>query len=382
MTEKKSNHQANIVCVPEPRVHTNADTLEIFDIGGYQLVAKKGGFKAGDLAVYIQPDSVVPQTLAFEFIWKDYVGIDGLVPERRRRITVKKLRGEWSEGLLMPLYDFPFLINDHGRYEGLGAVAVKEGDDVSDAIGITHYDPDAGKESTGGALVVQPRRRYPKTLKGWFFFLLHRIGFSKAGKSLALETNLNFPVYDVEALKNFKNVIQPGENVHVTEKIHGSNARFVFVDGTMYAGSRTQWKQKGGNVWWKAVDQHPEIEEWCIAHEGWVLYGEVAPTQGKGFDYGFSDGEVGFFAFDVLKTDGTWEWPGNEGFSLLVPSFGRYAFADDVLLMADGQTLVPGAKHIREGIVIRSLENRRVPRLGRVHLKVVSNKFLEKDGKN
>lgn len=338
---KKANHRVNVVRVPEPRVHTNA-----------------------------------------RFIWGEYVGIDGLVPERRRRVTVKKLRGEWSEGLLMPLIDF--FASEFPEVEINGHIkTLREGDDVSDAIGITHYDPDLGSESTGGATAVQPRRRYPKTLRGWFHFILFSLGLKSSGKSLALETNFNFPVYDVEALKNFKSAIEPGDRVTVTEKIHGSNARYVFVDGTMYAGSRTQWKKQDKLlVWWKALDQHPEIEEWCRANEGWVLYGEVVPTQGKGFDYGYSDGRVGFFGFDVLDPDGNWIWPGNLGFPLLVPMLAANVPYDESLLkLADGNTLIPGAKHIREGIVIRVLGGKRVPRLGRVHLKMVSNKFLEKDGK-
>lgn len=67
--EKKLSHQANIVRLGDPRVHTNADKLELFDIEGYQVVSQKGQFKAGDLAVYIQPDSVVPEHPAFEFLW-------------------------------------------------------------------------------------------------------------------------------------------------------------------------------------------------------------------------------------------------------------------------------------------------------------------------
>ena len=69
MTEKKANHQANIVRVTEVKPHGNADTLEIIPIGEYQVVSKIGQFKVGDLAVYIQPDSVVPQTEPFRFIW-------------------------------------------------------------------------------------------------------------------------------------------------------------------------------------------------------------------------------------------------------------------------------------------------------------------------
>lgn len=52
--EKKANHRVNIVRLGEPRVHPNADSLELFDIGGFQVVTKKGEFKAGDLGVYIQ----------------------------------------------------------------------------------------------------------------------------------------------------------------------------------------------------------------------------------------------------------------------------------------------------------------------------------------
>ena len=112
VVEKPLNHQVLVVCVPEPRVHTNADSLELFDILGYQVVVKKGNFKAGELAIYIQPDSVIPQTEPFRFIWEPYaiggipVNKDILVPEKRRRITVRKFRKEWSEGLLMPLADF------------------------------------------------------------------------------------------------------------------------------------------------------------------------------------------------------------------------------------------------------------------------------------
>src|SRR6202789_2333340 len=105
---KKANHQVNIVRITEIKEHTNADSLEIIPIGEYQVVSRKGQFHIGDLGVYLQPDSVVPQTEPFRFIWDPYLAVqmDGIVPEKRRRITVRKFRGEWSEGLLLPLSDF------------------------------------------------------------------------------------------------------------------------------------------------------------------------------------------------------------------------------------------------------------------------------------
>ena len=46
----------------------------------------------------------------------------------------------------------------------------------------------------------------------------------------------------------------------------------------------------------------------------------------------------------------------------------------DVLKLDEGPSLVPGAGHIREGVVVRRKDNR-------VSLKIVSNSFLEKDSK-
>jgi hypothetical protein len=49
--------------------------------------------------------------------------------------------------------------------------------------------------------------------------------------------------------------------------------------------------------------------------------------------------------------------------------------------LVSGPSTVHGAKHIREGIVIKSAKEIRVPGLGRLQLKVVSNEFLAKDSK-
>lgn len=52
---------------------------------------------------------------------------------------------------------------------------------------------------------------------------------------------------------------------------------------------------------------------------------------------------------------------------------------DKIKALAEGPSTVSGAQNIREGIVIEPLPERRVPGLGRVQLKLVSNTFLEKD---
>lgn len=393
---KKSNHQANIVRITEILPHPDPETtnLELIVVGGYQVVVRKGEFKVGDLGVYIQPDSVVPQTEPFRFIWGDQVGTDGNVPEKRRRITVRKFRKEWSEGLLLPLHDF--FINDQVFDERTGKpiqVLLSQGDDVSDILGITHYDPDAEIERTTGISVRGPKKkfRYPKTLKGWLKFLWRR--FVRGDKAASRDVSFILPKYDVEAYKNYKSTFKDEEIVFVSEKIHGSNARFVFVDGEMYAGSREQWKVSGGSdVWNKALKDNPWIEQWCRANEGYALYGEVTPTQSnKGFVWDYGKKSAQFFVFDILTPEKTWFDKSRKDLQYLitddlivhtVPVLYVGPFTEEKMLsLVDGPSQADGAKHIREGVVIKTPYERNVRGLGRAQLKVVSNQFLQKDSK-
>lgn len=403
--EKKLNHQANIVRINAADIlpHPDPETtnLELILLGEFQVVVRKGTFKPGDLGVYIQPDSVVPQTEPFKFIWGQYVytpepplGPKWDVPERRRRITVRKFRGQWSEGLLLPLSDFTTQELIVGPYGNVSSSLPVEGEDVSERLGVTHWNPDSDTANTKGETAHAPRRRRPKTLKGWFHFLLHKV-FGRRSKSYVEYVNVDAPVYDVEGLKNHPNTFEDGEQVYITEKIHGSNARYVYLDGVMYAGSRTQWKSAESTcVWRKALLDNPWIEEWCKRHEGFILYGEVTPTQ-KGFDYGVQKGQVGFFLFDIRTPEGQWvSYEDLVNFDdpfemdeviyagCMVPGLyvGPYSkqIVDDLV---SGPSMVHGAKHIREGIVIKPIRERTVRGVGRVILKLVSNDFLAKDSK-
>lgn len=383
MTEKPLNHQVNIVRVPEPRVHTNADSLELFDIGGYQVVAKKGNFKAGDLAVYIQPDSVVPQTEPFKWLWEAYIGLDGIVPTRRRRITVRKFRGEWSEGLLMPLIDF-------AEYSKGGIWPGIEGSDMSDLLGITHYEPEEDSPEGSANAPVRKARR-PKTLKGWLRFfwyrLLHLTHVKRSEDSQAIVVAFDAPEYDVVAQKAARSGFANGEFVIVTEKLNGSNARYVFLEGVMYVGSHFQWKSpESSNIFTRALKQHPWIETWCRANEGRILYGEVVGDT-KGFPYGCdkSKGELGFYAFDIREPNGTWTKPLTKPLTMDILTVVPILYIglpdiEKIKSLTDGLSTID-RKTMREGVVISEMapaaEGHRRPR----QVKRVSNDYLAKDSK-
>ena len=113
-----------------------------------------------------------------------------------------------------------------------------------------------------------------------------------------------------------------------------------------------------------------------------MVFGEVYGCV-QDLRYGHADGRVSFAAFDVMSRDGKYlDWPHAE--SLLgeweVPMapklfHGPFDF-DAVLAMADGPSLIPGAGHIREGVVVRPVQERFDHRFGRTALKVVSNQYL------
>jgi RNA ligase (TIGR02306 family) len=317
-----------VECVPVTlEKHPNADTLSIVRIfGGYTVVVRTEDWAGRDKGVYVEPDYIVPlDKPEFAFLRKS--GETKLTS----RIKTKKLRGVVSYGLLIPAPD--------------GAAI---GDDFMERYGITRYQPPE-----------EPLR----------------------GNEACEGPNVLAPKYDLENWRKYSGLLVENELVYITEKIHGANARYVFHDGKMFCGSRTEWKkQADDNLWWKALT--PNMEAFCRAHPGAVLYGEVYGQVG-GFKYGNKG--VRFAAFDVLQ-GGSWWTPGKlhrdlpctygvETVPLLYDGMYKTAAVEHA---TTGPSQVPGADHIREGCVIKPLNDRMHESIGRVALKSVSSEFLDK----
>jgi hypothetical protein len=377
-----SNRRVNVVRIAEILTHPNADTLGLVHIGGYQCVVKKDAYKAGDLAVYIQPDSIVPQTKAFEFLWADKEFPDGVVPERYRRITVRRFRKEWSEGLLLPVSDvLPVNCKATGwDYE--------EGQDVADIIGITHYvEPEPVQN------INRTKIQYQSPLRSWrgfLYWLGYKLGIVRDplhGANAKPPKNAP-PVYDVESLKNYPNTFSPLDRVWATEKIHGSNARYFFDGKKMWVGSKNLWKsEKSTCIWRRALRELPWIEQWCREHPNYTLFAEITPTQ-KGYAYGCKEEAmpVRVFVFDIFNniTRRYEDKDSNLFYEVTtVPTLyiGQY---DAALIQkfVDGPSMVLASNQaVREGIVIALEKETEIPGLGRAQLKLKSLKFLEKEGK-
>jgi len=313
-----STHEVPIVKV-HLTLHPNADSLSIVNIDGYTVCVRTEDWEDGQLGAYIPPDSLV-QTDRPEFSFLKREGRDV------ERIRVIKLRGVISMGLLIP-----------------APPDCSVGDNVADLLEVEHYEPEM--QLLQGDAIPGPHLFVPK--------------------------------YDVDTIRKYHRLLVDGETVYVFEKMNGANARYLFYDEKMWIGSRNQWKDSGSQ-WHTALEGCPQIEEFCRANQGVTLYGEVYGQVG-GFKYG--NGGIRFAAFDILR-DGSFiditEFTylcGQYGIPIAPLLYiGPYSLSK-IEELAEGQSIISGANHIKEGCVVRPEKERTHPKLGRVVLKCVSNAY-------
>lgn len=106
----------------------DADAIELARVDGWQVVVKKGEFKAGDRCLYFEIDSVVPELTPFLFLNNFRELYNG---KRGSVIKTIKLRGQVSQGLALPM----------SVLDLLGVEDASSVGDLSDAIGVWKYDP-------------------------------------------------------------------------------------------------------------------------------------------------------------------------------------------------------------------------------------------------
>lgn len=108
---------ATIETIKEVNKHPNADVLDIVKVKNYNCIVGRDSFKVGDLCVFIQPDTVLPDIPVFE-----------LFNKRSNRVKAIRLRNVWSFGIVMDL-------NSLGLNE-----SYEIGTDVSDILGVVKYE--------------------------------------------------------------------------------------------------------------------------------------------------------------------------------------------------------------------------------------------------
>lgn len=192
---------------------------------------------------------------------------------------------------------------------------------------------------------------------------------------LVRKTKLNhrFTKYDIETTPHH-NFIANGIVVH------NSNARYVYINDQMFCGSHTGWKKENEkSIWWQAYANHREINDFCIANPGMILYGEVY-GQVQDLKYGVTSG-VRLVAFDILKGN---EWLSYADFLHMCTTYkipkvptlyvGPYSYSL-IEELAEGKSILAKEAHVREGCVVKPVIERTDPCIGRVILKMVGNGY-------
>lgn len=134
---------ASIETIAEILPHKNAERLEIAKVLGWQVIVRKGEFQAGDNVVFICIDTILP-----DFEWSAFLKRDG----KPTRLNTVKLRGEYSQGLVLPLCILP----EHVRGWHLGA-------DVGGILGVKKYEKEIPACLSGEMAGTFPTHLAPKT---------------------------------------------------------------------------------------------------------------------------------------------------------------------------------------------------------------------------
>ncbi len=115
-----------------------ADMIEVVTIDNWNVVVKKNDFKIGDKVVYFEIDSFLPICEEFEFLRKSSYKKLADDSEGFRLRTIK-LRGQVSQGLAVPISILP-------------STNFNVGDDVTEILGVTKFDPPLPAELAGEAI--------------------------------------------------------------------------------------------------------------------------------------------------------------------------------------------------------------------------------------
>ncbi len=346
-----------------------ADKIELAHVGGWKVVvAKDVGHKEGDLVVYCEIDSYLPIEPEFEFLRKSSYKklVDGSEGFRLKTI---KLRGQVSQGLILPLRDAYAIFKrntpnlDMTWFEGL---------DVSDMLGIVKYEPPMPAELAG-------------KVKGYFPSFIRKT--------------------DEERVQNLKDeynewVVTSKHQFYATEKLDGSSATFYVKDGAFGVCSRNLElaepedfvpgmvmcadgieRPKQENTFWKVAREMNIKEKLLSTGRNLCIQGELIGEGIQKNPYKIKGHTVRFYnVFDIDKQE---RLPLHEFINIIkgigfetVPILGiEFTLPDtieELLKQAEGKSVL-NASTEREGIVIRSIDTT-------VSFKAISNKFLLKGG--
>lgn len=362
---------ASVQKVKAIRPIEGADRIEVVQVLNWDCVASKGQYHVGDLVIYFEIDSLLPDIPAFEFLkksaWSQKLN--------KYKISTHKFRNQISQGLIMPITQLREIYNAING-TSISSIDYDEGDDLTALLKIEKYEPPVSNGPLGET--INHEWYVPKTDE-------ERI-------QVCAENVL--PEY----IKREQN------EWYASIKLDGTSCTAGLFDDAFLIGGRTQW-YKDENMYTTTVKKYGDIE--TKAREYLDATGVYVVFQGELCGPGIQSNRLGlkekeWFIFNVFVST-TGKYDSYEKLDLIgmlamcenfglkhVPiiddeykfSFNGYSNTDEIvnglLSYADNfkyRTYFEDASpnQVAEGLVFRLNDMTN-------SFKVVSNKFLLKGG--
>lgn len=381
---------AHIETIHNIRPIPGADRIEQIRVLGWNVIVKKGEFQEGDLCIYVEIDSKMPEDdERFNFL-----------AAKQYKIKTMKMRGTISQGIVFHLKDFPEITE------------VKEGLDVTSILRITKIATDEerrlAKEEKGIdpakiklSRIYQHHKKFANSKFGkWCLahkfsrkIVLWLLG-GKKPKPLAFPTHLTSKTDEVR-IENAPWLLGTGPWV-VTEKLDGSSATYILEKKRcryefyvcsrnvrqMDVDQKNWYKEVETNIYWEQAIKYnlqskmKDIFKMLGCKKTLVLQGEVVGPKVQATPYGLKERDLYLFN---LKIDGvrksTYELFEIARFSGLqtVPILDMIPklpeTMEEMKALAEGRSMI--GECAREGLVYRDPD-------GNNSFKNVSNSFLLK----
>lgn len=205
---------ATIERITELLPHPNADRLEIAKVRDWRVVVQKDAYHLGQFVVYFEIDSFIPRGESqYEFLAKSSLRRHPTLGDGYRIKTIK-LRGEFSQGLILPMTEFPkefvqdFIDGNWSYADGSEGWILPE-TDVTELLKVQKWEPPLAPCLAGISAGFFPSDLVPKTDQ---------------------ERIQNIHRRDREKYGN--------DTFEVTQKMDGSSCTFILDDGKLRVCSR------------------------------------------------------------------------------------------------------------------------------------------------
>ena len=239
LNSQNERELAYVVTIDWIKPINGADNIELIGIKGWTCIAKKGEFKEGDLAIYFEIDSKLP-----EVEWAEFLA------SKHYKVKTMKLSkfGVISQGLALPAEAFGWKLTTSGQFAGDVPIIetndknfpyFSEGDFLTKYLNVTYSSTEDNiRKASSVDKYKKMASRHPNIFKKPFIKWLYKKDWGKKllfiffGKK---KDKSSWPVWvqktDEERIQNMPWILQDKEDWFATEKIDGTSTTFTMKRG-------------------------------------------------------------------------------------------------------------------------------------------------------